>query len=223
MKRTLHVVSVVIVVAGAAWSASAASLSPVAPTGGGIVAQALRATKVTLLSKAPGEAGGVLATASGAEVSGALASGELQRASYARLTVGARSAVFVVDRGAAAQGRLLLHVSGAPGARSARLASLPVVATDLFEASQGDRPLLLLARGQGAGTITFALYDPAMAGTGNALDAAGADRASLWLNGSLRSYAVRASGESLADVVIASGHSKGRSLAAVLGVAGVQG
>lgn len=215
MKRRVPTVIAVVVVVGALGAAFAASTT--SETSSGITAQALSATKVTLLAAAPGNtsAPGPVAVASAAALPGGVTRSDLARALYARLDVGGHRATFAVDHTAAMSGKLVLRVVGAPGASVSALAPVDVLARDLYEASKGYQPLVLLARGQGAGAVTFAVYDPAMPYSG--MPVAGAEQATVWVNGRPSSYRVQPGSHTLSGLVIASGSMRGQKLAAVVG------
>lgn len=208
MSRMVSVIllsAIVTIVSGAAFAATPPVIGTVDP---GLGAAAARAVTVTLLSAVPGGSANAIASVEAQMLWAGAPAAELERASFAQLEVAGHSAVFAVDRSAASQGRLVLHVAGAPGATAANLAPLSVVASDLYEASQGLRPVVLLARGSGAGAVTFALYDPSQPFGGAGV--AGADQATVWIDGAVGRYPVRPGSANVRSLVIASSGGAGR-------------
>ena len=217
MNRSIRSWIVALAVASVFGAAFAASVSSSNGRTGGIVAQAMQATRVSLLAAAPGAGSRPIATVRASDLAETVTSGELAKTLYARLSVGGQSFAFAADHAAAAHGQLVLRVSGAPGATLPHLAPVSVVATDLFEASQGTQPVVLLTRGSGRAAVTFALYDPSLGDAYASMHISGADRATVWVNGTARTYPVQARGTAIADLVIASGARKGSTLPAVVG------
>ncbi|MEJ2287591.1 MAG: hypothetical protein P8Y02_02915 [Deinococcales bacterium] len=219
MKRTIHGLIVVLAAASAFGAAFAASASMSTSNGSAdsIATQAMRAARVSLLSAAPGAGTAPIVTVRASDLSRGATSADLAKALYARVTVSGHAAAFAVDHAAALKGQLVLRVSGVPGADIPHLAPVSAVATDLFEASQGSQPVVLLARGQGPSAVTFALYDPAMGYAYGSMGVSGADRATVWVNGTVRDYPVAARGGAIGDLVIASGARQGTPLTSVVG------
>lgn len=191
---------------------AAARAAPAAPEG--MAADAAGAVTVTLLTAMPGTGGTVVASGPARTWWSGAPAGQLDRAAFARLEVAGHAAVFAVDRTAAGTGPLWLHVAGAPGSQTPGVASVGAVATDLYQASLGDRPLVLLARGHGADAVTFAIDDPSQPFASGA--AGGADRASLWLDGTVRSYPVRPGDASAGSLTVETGAAAATPLRALL-------
>lgn len=205
-------------------AAFAAGSSVTAPVGGsqasqtqtgasGLVTRALASTRVTLLGGAPGSGAQVIATMSASKLATGGASAEGAR--YVTLSVAGHGASFAVAGSGGAGGGVQLAVSGVPGSSSASHASLSTVATLLYDAAHGTAAAVLLDRGQGAGAVTFAVYDPAKPAP--ALRVAGATEAVVVVNGRVTTYRVRAAGTGMRHLVVASGAHRGQQLDAVIG------
>lgn len=179
----------------------------------GSVGPALTNTRVTLLAGAPGSGQKVVASGPASQfVQGApSASG----ARYVKLDVAGHSASFAMAGTAGASAPIRLAVSGVPGAAGKGQASLDTVATLLYEAVHGRSPAVLLARGQGAAAVTFAVYDPAKPSPN--LKVQGASEAMVVVSDHVTTYQVRPTGSGFKDLTIASGTHKGQQLSEVIG------
>ncbi|HKI56549.1 MAG TPA: hypothetical protein VKB31_05305 [Trueperaceae bacterium] len=181
----------------------------------GIVSQALKNTKVTLLAGAPGSGAKVVATEKASQLAGG-GTRAVSNARYATLSVAGHSTTFAVANADTATGPIELAVSGVPGATAKGQATLSTVATYIYDAAQSNAPAVLLERGHGTSAVAFAVYDPAMPAP--SLQVSGATQVMTLVNGHVTTYQVRASGGGrVENLVIASGAHKGQQLSAVIG------
>ena len=230
MTKTLRKVAVLLAVtvfgvafaAGYGYATSTSTKSSAASSNGGLVAQALAKTRVSLFTAEPGTRGATkIVSAPASKFVDGQVTAALGKARFAMVSVGKgrvslrrHDAVFAVASAGSAK-TLELSVVGVPGAKSQASASLGALATFLYDAVHGTEPAVLLQRGNGAKAVTFAVYDPAMPASG--MSASGADQAMLIINGHVSTYRVQAAGTAVKSLTIASGKHKGQQLSAVIG------